>query len=302
MRSAYVVVSLFITVLVTAGYSSGSPAVPSVGTTSSVSPQQICGDSNSGALGDSSQYLFEGDQWNASFKGTNQCETITNALTAPPSGPSMVYSGAAFDDTTGTPADYPNFLYGCFYSTCTSNTSLPIQVSAFSSWSITSGETVVEPSGDNNDMAYDIWFNQTSTVPTSENTTGTELMIWVQHNGSAQPIGSQTATFTTGGITWAVWTGYNAGNCSGCTAGQTGTQVISFVNESGHGATSGTTYDLNLVAFFEEALSLGEIQPSWYLTTIEFGTEIWVGGPGLEVNNYWVDAAPAGSVAAAASL
>ncbi len=78
--------------------------------------------------------------------------------------------------------------------------------------------------------------------------------------------------------------------------------MISFVNESGDGATGGATYDLNLVAFFEEALSRGEIQPSWYLTTIEFGTEIWVGGPGLEVNIYWIDAAPAGSVAAAASL
>ncbi len=262
-------------------------AVLFAGAAKSACAQQICGNSNSGPLGSSSRYLFEGNQWNWSFAGTHQCETITNSP-----APSMVYSGSAFHDATNTPADYPDFLYGCFQGTCTSNTDLPIQVSALSRWSITSGETVVEPSGDDNDMAYDIWFNTGPTAPKGENTTGTELMIWVQHNGGAQPIGRQTSTFTDGGITWAVWTGYNAGNCSGCTAGETGTQVISFVNESGGGATSGATYHLNLVDFFNDALSLGEIKSSWYLTTIEFGTEIWVGGPGLEVNRYWVNVAP----------
>ncbi len=48
---------------------------------------------------------------------------------------------------------------------------------------------MVEPSGDDNDVAYDIWFNTGPTTPTNQNTTGTELMIWVQHNGSAGPIG-----------------------------------------------------------------------------------------------------------------
>lgn len=251
---------------------------------------QVCGSSSLGSLGSSDQYVFIGDQWNSSFSSVNQCETITNSTAAPPKGPSMVYSGSAFDDTTDTPADYPDFMYGCFYGSCTQNTNLPIQVSQFSNWSITSGETVTEPSGDNNDMAYDIWFNTGSTTPTNQNTTGTELMIWVQHNGSAEPIGSPTTTFTTGGITWTVWTGTNTGNCGGCSG--TGSQVISFVNSSGDGATSGTTYSLNLIPFFEEALSLGQIESSWYLTTIEFGTEIWVGGPGLAVNNFWVNVAP----------
>ena len=263
-------------------------AVLFLGSARSVSAQQVCSSNDSGLLGNANQYVFEGNQWNGSFSGTTQCETITNSTASPPSGPSMAYSGNAFDDTTGTPADYPNFLYGCFYGGCTENTQLPIQVSALSNWSITSGETVVEPSGDNNDVAYDIWFNTGPTTPTNQNTTGTELMIWVQHNGSAQPIGSPTATFTSSGYTWTVWTGTNTGNC-GCSG--TGSQVISFVNNGGDGPTGGTTYSLNLVPFFQEALSLGQIQSSWYLTTIQFGTEIWVGGPGIQVNNYWVNVA-----------
>jgi len=260
----------------------------------SASAQQICGNNSSGQLGNANQYVFGGDQWNASFSGTLQCETITNSTAPPPSGPSMVYSGDAFNDSTGTPADYPDFQYGCFYGGCTQNTQLPIQVSALSNWSITSGETVVEPAGASNDVAYDIWFNTGPTTPTNQNTTGTEMMIWVQRNGGVGP-SNPVATFTSSGITWNVYTWTNTGNCGGCSG--TGSQVIDFINSSAssNGPTSGTTFNLDLVPFFEEALALGQIQSSWYLTTIEFGTEIWVGGPGLQVNNFWVDVAPAGS-------
>ena len=252
--------------------------------------QQICGSNSSGPLGNVDQYVFGGDQWNGSFSSTYQCETITNSTAPPPSGPSMAYSGNPFDDTTGTPADYPDFTYGCFYGACTQNTQLPIQVSALSNYSITSGETVVEPSGASNDVAYDIWFNTGPTTPTNQNTTGTEMMIWVQRNGGVGPSNPIT-TFTSSGITWNVYTWTNTGNCN-CSG--TGSQVIDFINSapSSDGPTSGTTFSLNLVPFFEEALALGQIQSSWYLTTIEFGTEIWVGGPGIQVNNFWVDVAP----------
>jgi hypothetical protein len=262
------------------------------GTTRSAFAQQICGSNSSGPLGNVDQYVFGGDQWNASFSSTYQCETITNSTAPPPSGPSMAYSGNPFDDTTGTPADYPDFTYGCFYGACTQNTQLPIQVSALSNYSITSGETVVEPSGASNDVAYDIWFNTGPTTPTNQNTTGTEMMIWVQRNGGVGPSNPIT-TFTSSGITWNVYTWTNTGNCN-CSG--TGSQVIDFINAapSSDGPTSGTTFSLNLVPFFEEALALGQIQSSWYLTTIEFGTEIWVGGPGIQVNNFWVDVAPAG--------
>jgi len=262
--------------------------------------QQICGSNSSGPLGTMDQYVFGGDQWNASFSSTYQCETITNSTAPPPSGPSMTYSGNPFDDTTGTPADYPDFTYGCFYGACTQNTQLPIQVSALSNYSITSGETVVEPSGASNDVAYDIWFNTGPTTPTNQNTTGTEMMIWVQRNGGVGPSNPIT-TFTSSGITWNVYTWTNTGNCN-CSG--TGSQVIDFINAapSSDGPTSGTTFSLNLVPFFEEALALGQIQSSWNLTTIEFGTEIWVGGPGIQVNNFWVDVAPASSGGGGATL
>ena len=250
----------------------------------------VCGNNNLGPLGDQKQYIFLGDQWNKQFAKVKQCLQVTDSHEPAPHGPSSVYTGEPFQNTTWTPSDYPDFLYGCFHGTCTENTHLPIQVSHLDDWSITSGETVVQPAGFNNDMAYDIWFNQGPESPIDKNTTGTELMIWVQHSGPAQPIGKPAAQYTdTRGHHWTAWVGPNTGNCN-CQG--PGSQVISFVNDDGHGATKGTTYDLNLNDFFHVALKLGQIQPSWYLTTVEFGTEIWVGGPGLRVDNFWVKVEP----------
>jgi len=259
----------------------------------------VCGNNNLGPLGDQKQYIFLGDQWNKQFAKVKQCLQVTDSHEPAPHGPSSVYTGEPFQNTTWTPSDYPDFLYGCFHGTCTENTHLPIQVSHLDDWSITSGETVVQPAGFNNDMAYDIWFNQGPESPIDKNTTGTELMIWVQHSGPAQPIGKPAAQYTdTRGHHWTAWVGPNTGNCN-CQG--PGSQVISFVNDDGHGATKGTTYDLNLNDFFHVALKLGQIQPGWYLTAVEFGTEIWSGGPGLHVDNFWVKVEPQTAAHAATS-
>ena len=80
-------------------------AVLFIGLAGNASAQQICGNNSSGPLGNVNQYVFGGDQWNSAFSSTHQCETIANSTAPPPSGPSMVYSGDAFDDTTSTPAN-----------------------------------------------------------------------------------------------------------------------------------------------------------------------------------------------------
>ena len=266
--------------------------------------QEICGSNNSGLLGNANQYMFLGDQWNSNFSYVNQCVDITNSTTPPPTslsgvgaGPSSNYVSGTFDNTTSTPSDYPDFLYGEFRGNVTQNTQLPMAVTSITgsnpTYNVLSGENVVEPSGYNNDMAYDIWFNTYAGSPTGANTTGTELMIWVQHNGSAGTIsGGPTYNFTDStGRSWTAYTGTNTGNC-GCSG--VGSQVISFVRNGSDGPTGagGYTAALNLDDFFTEALNVGEIQSSWYLTAIEFGTEIWVGGPGLQVNNFWVNIVP----------
>jgi hypothetical protein len=260
------------------------------------SAQTYCGNQQSALLGNASQYQFQGNQWNRNFLTVKQCVAVTDSKQPPPGGPSAVNVGAAFHDTTGTPADYPYFLYGCFHRSCTRNTQLPIRVDALPQWSIASGVTVTQPAHATNDIAYDIWFTQAPQTAPDRNTDGTELMIWVQHLGFARPIGCchPVLRFTDShGIHWSAYAGYNKGNCADrCGPGVAGTQVISFLNDAGEQPTVNQGYVLDLNQFFQAALKAGQIQPSWYLQSIGFGTEIWVGGPGLAFNNYWVQVSP----------
>ena len=105
------------------------------GAASGLRRRQICGSSNSGPLGNNNQYVFLGDQWNGSFTYVDQCVQITNSTTPTPTslsgtgdGPSSNYVSGTFDNTTDTPSDYPDFLYGAFQGNSTSNTQLPMAV------------------------------------------------------------------------------------------------------------------------------------------------------------------------------
>ena len=51
---------------------------------------------------------------------------------------------------------------------------------------VTSSWSTTQPGGSNDyDVAYDVWFNHTAT--TSGQPNGTELMVWLNHNGPVQP-------------------------------------------------------------------------------------------------------------------
>src|SRR5581483_7355495 len=143
----------------------------------------------------SNQYIYQQDEWNST---ATQCATV---------------SGVGFSLTTanfnlpngGPPATYPSIFMGCHWGNCTnaSQSHLPIQESNIASAS-TSVNTTLTSSG-NYDVAYDIWFNQTST--TSGQPNGTEVMVWINHSGFPQPFGSKVATVSIDGASWDVWTG-----------------------------------------------------------------------------------------------
>lgn len=174
--------------------------------------------------------------------------------------------------TNGSPAAYTSLYRGCHWGTCTSSNPFPIQESNIAS--ATSSVSLTQPSGYNNDAAYDIWFNQTST--TSGQPNGTEVMIWLNHQGVIQPFGSQTGSVTIDGANYEVWTG-----------SQSSWRIVSYV------ATTPVTSvtNLNLVPFFGDAVSRGSLDPSWWLIDVEFGFEIWTGGQNLGASNFSVSAA-----------
>jgi len=184
------------------------------------------------------------------------------------------------------PATYPTIFYGCKWGKCTSMPGLPIQESQLAT-ATTSVNTVEVPTG-NYDVAYDIWFNQTATVLSVQNDepNGTEVMIWINHNGTPIPKGSKVASsLAIAGSTWDVWVG--AGSDSVTTW-----NIFSYVQVN----PTSFVKDLDLVQFFTDAQSRQTtggakvLDPSWFLIDVEMGFEIWDGGKGLEISNFTVSA------------
>jgi hypothetical protein len=225
------------------------------------SAQSTCSPTNVTPL-DSGVYNFQMNEWNSTAK---ECASIN--------GVGFTITTANFDlPTNGAPATYTSIYRGCHWGTCTSSNPFPIQEDNIAS--ATTSVNITQPSGYNNDAAYDIWFNQTST--TSGQPNGTELMIWLNRDGSVQPFGTHVATTTINGAQYEVWTGK-----------QSSWRIVSYV------ATEPVTAiaNMNLLPFFADAVSRGSLQPSWWLIDVEYGFEIWTGGQGLATSGFSVSAA-----------
>jgi Glycosyl hydrolase family 12 len=178
--------------------------------------------------------------------------------------------------TNGAPGGYPSIYAGCHWGDCTHGglAANPVQVSTLTHpGTVTTSWSTAQPGGSAAyDVAYDIWFNQTPT--TSGQPNGTELMIWLNHNGPVQPFGSQVASnVSIGGRSYNVWYGRQAWN------------TVSYT------MTSGTTSvrNLDIGAVTADAVNRGYIQKSWYLIDVEAGFELWQGGAGLATNSFSVN-------------
>ena len=168
---------------------------------------------------------------------------------------------------SGAPVSYPAIYVGCHYSNCSPNTNLPRQISAIGSANTSVSTTY--PSSGTYDAAYDIWINADTNVSGVQDT---EIMIWLNHTGSIQPVGSNTgSTFSAAGRSWAVWVGNNGQN-----------NVVSYVSS---GITS---FSVDAMLFIRNAITRGSGfgTTAWYLTSMQMGFEPWIGGVGLTVNNF----------------
>jgi cellulose 1,4-beta-cellobiosidase len=99
-------------------------------------------------------------------------------------------------------------------------------------------------------------------------------MVWLNHNGSVQPFGSEVASnVTLGGHTYNVWEG-----------AQSSWDTITYDMTSP--ATSVTNLDVGTLA--QDMVSRGYTKSSWYLIDVEAGFELWQGGAGLETDSFSV--------------
>jgi Glycosyl hydrolase family 12 len=123
-------------------------------------------------------------------------------------------------------------------------------------------------------VSFDIWFNKTYVSPNRlRQDDGTEIMIWLQHPGL--PLRN---------ILWTTRISGHEYDVIGWTAFHNNTHWNYLAYVSVHKMSSFPKTRLNL--FFRNAISHGRLSPGWWLTSIDFGTEIASGGLGFDVHDY----------------
>jgi len=179
---------------------------------------------------------------------------------------------ATASTTGGEPTAYPSLFYGCHWGNCSTGTGLPLAVSSVetSGTVVTTDATSFSSSGSKMDDAYDIWFNPSQT--TTNNSSGTEMMIWLNSAGGPSPAGSEMFTnVSIGGNVYNVWDNTN-------------NTTITFQ----FATTRDTVTNLDLGPLTSYAVAQGYLPAADYLIDVEAGFELWSGGSGVAVNNFAV--------------
>jgi endoglucanase len=217
---------------------------------------QICAQFGSAAVS-GGKYIVQNNEWG---------DTSPQCITATDTGFSITTASHNLP-TNGAPAAYPSIYAGCHYGNCSSGSGLPMQVSNPAFGNVTTGVTMSYPNAGQWDAAYDIWFDPTAR--TDGQNTGAELMVWLNHAGAPQPVGSPVGTVSIAGGTWTVW------------EGNIGWNVVSYVRTAATGSITFAVKD-----FYNDMVGRGYAQNSWYLTSVQAGFEPWVGQTGLAVNSF----------------
>jgi hypothetical protein len=207
-------------------------------------------------------YHLQANEYNSGAPFTI-CTNGNPNFTISTSGVSVAHNGA--------PGAYPSIYKGCHWGYCTQNSGLPVPVSAMISTPGKVTTTFITSTNNNGawDDSYDIWFNPAQS--TSNNSSGLEMMIWLNHFGGTQPAGTAGPTVTIDGISFTVWYG---GSGNGGT--------VSFV--ANNPVDSVSNLDLGPLAAY--AVSKGYMQNSWYLIDVEAGFEPWTSGQGLTADSF----------------
>jgi Glycosyl hydrolase family 12/Cellulose binding domain/Putative Ig domain len=211
-------------------------------------------------------YIVQNNEWGSSAP---ECISTSGGTDF------TVANSSISNSTSGAPGGYPSIYQGCHWGACSSGglSTTPIQVSNLTPGKVTTSWSTTQPGGSNvYDVAYDIWFNHTSTTTGQPN--AEELMIWINHNGPVQPFGSQVATnVSIGGHTYNIWEGNQGWN------------TVSYTMTSGTTSVS----NLDIAQLAQDSVSRGYMSGSDWLIDVEAGFELWQGGAGLATNSFSVN-------------
>ncbi|MGW0735252.1 GH12 family glycosyl hydrolase domain-containing protein [Streptomyces sp. NPDC002851] len=120
-------------------------------------------------------------------------------------------------------------------------------------------------------VAYDLWLHTKSDVDWQDQPSD-EVMVWLNRQGGAGPLGEKVATVSLGGASWDLY------------EGDIGWKVHSFVRTEN---TTSTALDLD--DFLAELVRRGLLSDAKYLTGVEAGTEVFKGTGRVDTGAYSVD-------------
>jgi hypothetical protein len=186
--------------------------------------------------------------------------------------------------SNGAPASYPSIFTGAYNGRSTSGSGLPRAVSQITATGVNTSWTWSDAgvaSGSSYNAAYDVWFSTGSGGdPQASAPSGGYLMVWYYKPSDNQPIGMTipNGSVTINGKQFNIWYGTNNGK-----------PVVSYVAQQ-----KMTSWTFPLGAFIQDAAtrtcsgSTKCINPSWYLTAVFGGFEIWKGGVNLQTTDFGV--------------
>lgn len=184
----------------------------------------------------------------------------------------------AWQGAGNTVKAYPSAIFGWHWGLKATNTGLPVALDGNhrlpTGWRFT-----VRPSGDEPfrmNVSYDLWLHTIPTPDASDtgaNVPSDEVMVWLYAAGAASPLGAPVATAVSlAGATWDLWEGQ-----------ANSWYTYSFVRTE---ATTQTQLDLApLLGYLVTSRGLDNHK---YLTSIQAGTEIFVGTGQLDTEAYYV--------------
>ncbi|MEV7887903.1 GH12 family glycosyl hydrolase domain-containing protein [Streptomyces sp. NPDC002817] len=176
---------------------------------------------------------------------------------------------------------YGSVVLGWHWGWKEQNTKLPVQLNkgrkVTGSWTfnITQNTPTVM------NVAYDVWFHQKSN-PDWQDQPHDEMMVWLNRQNGAGPLGTKRETVNVGGTTWDLYVGKIINKDS---SGKvvSSWNVYSFVRTAN---TNSATTDLTGLA--NTLVQKRLLSNTSYLTSVEAGTEVFTGRGKLSTSSYSV--------------
>jgi xyloglucan-specific endo-beta-1,4-glucanase len=226
------------------------------------------------------KYYVENNAW--SVAATSPPSAVSEYVWSTCSSGDTIGWGTSYDwgGATNAVKAYPAAILGWHWDwgwlIPQAATGLPLSLSsstasATCSWSFyVTGSAVIQ------NVSYDLWFHTVS-APASVtadaaavDTPTDELMVWLYYSGGALPAGTLQTTASVAGEDWSLYRG-----------------VIGSWNVYSYMRTS-TTYSatVDLMSFVRDVVNRGWMDNTKYLTSIQAGSEIFVGTGQVDTGSY----------------